>query len=73
MGCVPPCGARASKKPHRRVRARVRVLAAAAAALLLAVIVYGQRWLLDAPATACVECAVTSSVARVLDGDTAEW
>jgi hypothetical protein len=48
------------------------VLAAAAAALLLATMVYGESWLLETPATACVECAVSNSVARVIDGDSAE-
>jgi hypothetical protein len=63
------CAARPAKRTRTRIRRRV--LAAAAAALLLATMVYGESWLLDAPATPCVECAVTSSVARVLDGDTA--
>jgi hypothetical protein len=48
------------------------VLAAAVAALLLATMVYGESWLLDAPATACVECAVSNSVARAIDGESAE-
>jgi len=59
-------------KRLRRARIRRRVLAAAAAALLLATMVYGESWLLDSPATPCVECAVTNSVARVLDGDSVE-
>jgi hypothetical protein len=62
-------------RPVKRARpthVRRRVLAVVAAALLLATMVYGESWLLDAPATACVECAVTVGVARVLDGESAE-
>ena len=53
------------------MRLRRRVLAVAAAALLLATMVYGESWVLEAPATTCVECAVTAGVARVLDGESA--
>jgi hypothetical protein len=51
---------------------RRRVLAIAAAVLLVTTILYGERWLLAQPSTACVECAVTTGVARVLDGNSAD-
>jgi len=75
MGSSAICMAHRTVRPvtrTRRTRIRRRVLAAAAAALLLATMVYGESWLLEAPETACVECAVTHSVARALDGDSAE-
>ena len=69
--CMERCHAHSEKRSRDGARLRRRVLVAAVAAALLATIVYGQSWLLESPATACVECAVTTSVARALDGDTA--
>ena len=69
--CTAHCGTPPAKRAPR-ARLRTRAIVAAVVALLLATMVYGENWLLEAPATACVECAVTYSVARALDGDTVE-
>jgi hypothetical protein len=71
VNCMERCHARSEKRPRHGARLRRRALVAAVAAALLATIVYGESWLLEAPANTCVECAVTTSVARALDGDTA--
>lgn len=66
------CTERHGHRPKPQRNDGRRALVALAAALLLATMVYGERWVLDEPATACVECAVAVSVARALDGESAE-
>jgi len=67
--CIARCRADPVKRPRPGARLRRRSLVAAIAAALLATIVYGESWVLEAPADACVECAVTATVARAFEGD----
>lgn len=73
--CTPQRVRNRTPRPAARSRIaglRRRALALVAAVLLVATMAYGESWLLGAPATACVECAVAVTVAHALDGTSAE-
>jgi hypothetical protein len=48
-----------------------RLYAIVIALVVGSTIVYGQTWLLEESSTAAMQCAVTTSIARAIDAETA--